>query len=377
MVLHGAGDSYQGIAGPGAFGAWRVSTSTLNTFICGRIQLIKDQMADPKVVSYIRSELSRGTPLQQIKRRLLSQGWSDYDINQAIILVNSKETDTDIPAIPKFSLDEENKKSKLWIIIPVLIAVIVIGSVSAYFMLNNKPTAVKTPANGSATLQCKLQTNIQKIELRMGVSSSLSVSGFQGGASKVSWKAKNGSVASISPSSGSQTMVKAQNVGSTQIIATDNTIGADCTVSVYLEVKSSMQQPAVPAEPIDCGTNLDCFISASQNCSPARVNYTMTLSLFGVNETTTSHLEIRGIESGKCNFYIRTEKIDLVFPPNIPQATVDQQKELYKQLEGRDGTCKFNISDLASMLNRLKVGHFSTTDFSVADCTGNYFSHQM
>jgi hypothetical protein len=143
--------------------------------------------------------------------------------------------------------------------------------------------------------------------------------------------------------------------------------------------------------PIDCGTSIDCLISASKTCSPAKAINTVTFDIFGVKQTRTSFLEIKGKEAGKCIFYLRTEKIDLAFPPSIPQEVINQQKAIYKKLEGRDGTCKFNPGDLTAMLTRWKEGTFESGtvsckltpsgnickteggDFGVAECKGKYF----
>jgi hypothetical protein len=142
---------------------------------------------------------------------------------------------------------------------------------------------------------------------------------------------------------------------------------------------------------IDCGTSIDCLISASKTCSPAKAISAATADIFGAKQTTNSFLEIKGEEAGKCIFYIRTEKIDLAFSSSIPQEIVNQQKAIYKKLEGRDGTCKFNPSDLTAMLTRWKEGNFQSGtvsckltpsgnvcktesgDFGVAECKGKYF----
>ncbi|MFN3302015.1 MAG: hypothetical protein ACK413_03255 [Patescibacteria group bacterium] len=162
------------------------------------------------------------------------------------------------------------------------------------------------------------------------------------------------------------------------------------------EIKQPVSIPAPeekPLEPIDCGTSIDCFISASETCSPAKTVYTVTVDIFGVKLTTTLFLELKGEETGKCVFYLRTEKIDLAFPSNVPQEVVNQQKAIYKKLEGRDGTCKFNTSDLTAMLKRWKEGTFESGnvscqltpegnvnvckteggDFGAAECQGTYF----
>ncbi len=226
-------------------------------------------MTDQELVNYIKSELLKSVPLNQIRQTLLSQGRSENDINEAINLT---------------VYQEQPKKSKWWIIVPVII-IAVIG-VSVFFIFSEKGTIPET----------------KKPEI---------------------------------------------------IIPKEESIE--------------------PAGPIDCGTNLDCFITASQNCKPSKVTNTITTKIIGVEQTTTSFWEIKGLEENKCLFYIRTEKIDLIFPPEFSQEIVNQQKEIYKKLEGRDGTCKFNTNDLTSLLNRWKVGSFSTEDWAVAICEGTKF----
>ena len=261
-------------------------------------------MADQRLVDYIKSELSRGTSLNQIRQSLLSQGWSDYDIYEAVDLATQQRT---FPATSKPTMYEEptKKSSKLWIISVLVVITLIIGGVFAFFMLTER----KTPETTTPTTPLT-------------------------------------------------------------------------------------QEPREPSGPTDCGTNMDCFIQASQNCNPAKVTHIVTTDILGVKQTTTSYYEIKGLEAGKCVFYLRTEKIDLTFPPEIPQDIVDQQKEIYKKLEGRDGSCKFNTNDLAAMLSRWKEGNFEgdasctlvgdkwectyTGDWEVAEeCQGTYFSQEL
>ena len=155
--------------------------------------------------------------------------------------------------------------------------------------------------------------------------------------------------------------------------------------------QSPAQETPIVATVLDCKQDLKCLIQASINCEPAKVVNTITIDIFGVKQTNTSFFEIKGSEIDKCTFYLRTEKIDLVFPANIPQEVVNQQKEIYKKLEGREGTCKFNTSDLTEVLTRWEKGNFSSGnisckltpsgnvceteggDFEVAECQGTYF----
>jgi hypothetical protein len=141
------------------------------------------------------------------------------------------------------------------------------------------------------------------------------------------------------------------------------------------------------AEVADCGTDLDCFIDAADDCSPAKVTNTITLSQEGMTETDIEHYEIRGEESGKCRFHIQTERIDVAFTEEMVQQMIDEgytQEEVDAELEsineeadqyeGDEGECLFNTNDLVAMLNRWKQGNIYFSDFDVATCEGAYFS---
>lgn len=146
------------------------------------------------------------------------------------------------------------------------------------------------------------------------------------------------------------------------------------------KVTDSVSEP----ESKDCGTDFDCFISATNNCGLAKVTHTITLELFGVKTTNTEFLETRGIKSGKCSLYIQKKNIDMVFPADFPQATIDMIKTASQKMIGQDGICLFpNSVDLTNLLNRWKQGKFSFStnpkegDFKDADCSGKYFSQEV
>ncbi len=273
-------------------------------------------MVDQRLINYIKSELSRGTSLNKIKQRLLSQGWSNYDINNAISLATQQKTFPTIPTSSLSSYEESVKKSKFWIIL--VLGVVIIGGAFTFFMLTEKEASKTTVPTTKPT-----------------------------------------------------------------------------------------QTPTTPIGPIDCGTDIDCLITASQNCKPAKVNYTSTINMFGMLIVTTTFYEIKGTEANKCILYLRTEKQDINFSEELvqqmltggaTQEQIQQQKqEANRQtelIEGRDGICKFNSNaDLTSLLNKWKKGTFSgsvscnlvggewectsTGDWAVADCEGEMFISQV
>ena len=254
-------------------------------------------MADQKVVDYIKTNLSDGFSLEQIKQALIDAGWQQEEINSAIDSVNHGSKDIDI--IAKQDRGSVNKKLVFVNIFIVIVFCLILG-----FFLYSK---------GS------LKFNF------------------------------------IEPNPNSD-------------------IGGN--------------------NEIDCGDDFDCFIDASENCNPANLKQILTLNLFGVEQTTSTTYKILGTESDKCNIYLRTDSIDLNFPEDIgiSQEEIDEQKEMYDALEGREGTCMFETNDLTDMLKRWKQGNFSsgevscsfksegktecTTkggDFGAAECNGTYF----
>ena len=153
------------------------------------------------------------------------------------------------------------------------------------------------------------------------------------------------------------------------------------------------EQQSCTLQTIDCGSNIqsqetignqpnfDCFIDASENCGPSKLLNTITLELFGMVSTSTTHMELKGMESGKCVYYQRTEGGSIEFTDELvqqmldsgsTQEEIDQQEQTAndsaQQTVGLEQTCKFNQGDLTAMLNRWKEGNF---DIGGASCTLN------
>lgn len=83
---------------------------------------------------------------------------------------------------------------------------------------------------------CKLETNVSEFEILKGVTPTVSVSGFNGKESQVSWSVKDKGIVEISPLIGKNIQVKSLNTGSTDLIVTDNSIGKECFVVIPVKV---------------------------------------------------------------------------------------------------------------------------------------------
>ena len=138
--------------------------------------------------------------------------------------------------------------------------------------------------------------------------------------------------------------------------------------------------------PIDCGTDFDCFIEASEDCKLAKVEHTAVINLFGVEQTGIFDYELKGKEADNCIFYLKSREMDIKFSDEVvqqmlasgaTQEEIDGQEQILNEqvdvFEGLDGTCKFNTAELASMLRRWSEGSYSTSDLEDAECEGDYF----
>lgn len=143
----------------------------------------------------------------------------------------------------------------------------------------------------------------------------------------------------------------------------------------------------------DCGTNVlsektsenvpnfDCFIEAAQICNPAKLLNTVVIDILGMLSTSTTRMEIKGMESDKCIYYQRTESNSVEFTEEMIQQILDggaTQEEIDQQLQisndvaqeavGMEVICKFNREDLTAMLNNWKQGLLQGGDLLSGDC---------
>ncbi|MEM0360756.1 MAG: hypothetical protein QXK06_05485 [Candidatus Diapherotrites archaeon] len=122
--------------------------------------------------------------------------------------------------------------------------------------------------------------------------------------------------------------------------------------------------------PKDCGTDIDCFIKAAENCSEASYTSIRTLSLGFIEHTNTSKVELRGISGGKCLFYLKNVKNEFVFSPEYTQEQKDSVLEMYKKMEGLDMVCKYDIAYIRQIFQDWKAGGWESLD--VVPCEGDY-----
>jgi hypothetical protein len=148
-----------------------------------------------------------------------------------------------------------------------------------------------------------------------------------------------------------------------------------------------------------------CVISAAENCELVEYEVHSTAVLFGVQTNSVDHFEIKGMESGKCVYYLVHEDVSLIFTEETinsyleqgqTQEQIDQMEHdmqnLLLQIIGNDGICLFDPPDLVDTFNLWANGQVNsgvhceifgdnicipTGDLEVAECSGNYWGGSL
>jgi len=135
------------------------------------------------------------------------------------------------------------------------------------------------------------------------------------------------------------------------------------------------------SQDIDCEDDLDCFILASETCTDAKLTQEFSINFFGLLSYSKNLMKLKGLENEKCVYYQRVlevnisysqELIDVLHGNNLTDLEI-QQSEQEANLEaqksvGLEQTCYFTAADLENILQKLKQGSFSSSDFSNGNC---------
>ena len=358
-------------------------------------------MVDQRVIDYIKENLERGFPLEQIKQALINVGWQQEEINSSIDSINqgTYAIDKDYKKIvPK----KENNKKIILISIAIVIIFCLIFflypreiSFEKEFSLGDlQMESMSLSPGGGPTIEGRyislvsigendeITIKVDDVSETIEHSSKKVINGVEienveiedNGLAKIKIKV-------IEPKEENK---EQDNHQTNEEKSTTDSENKDKTTQEEIEENNE----------IDCNEDFDCFIDASENCNLAKLKHILTLNLSGVEQTTSKTYKILGIESDKCILFLSTDSIDLNFPEDagISEEAINEQKEMYDSLEDREGTCKFETKDLTEMLKRWKQGNFDsgevscsfksdgktecTTkggDFGVAECQGTYF----
>lgn len=360
-------------------------------------------MADQGVVDYIKTNLSDGFPLEQIKTALINVGWKQEEIDSAIDSVNHGTKPIDFIA-KDYKQNISNKKDNKKIIL-ISIAIVVIFclifflypreiSFGKEFSLSDlQMESMSLSPGGGPTIEGRY---ISLVSIGENDEITIEVDSVSETIEHSSKKVINGvEIENVEIEDNGLATIKIKVIEPKEENKEQDNQDDEEIFSGDSENKDKTTQEEIEENnEIDCNEDFDCFIDASESCNPAKLKQTLTLNLFGVEQTTSKTYKILGTESNKCIISLRTDSIDLNFPEDaeISEEEIDEQKEMYDALEGREGNCMFETNDLTDMLKRWNEGNFSsgevscsfksegktecTTkggDFGVAECQGTYF----
>lgn len=141
-----------------------------------------------------------------------------------------------------------------------------------------------------------------------------------------------------------------------------------------LVIKNQQGIGLFQSEILDCEEDMDCFIESVELCRPTKaVHYSSyDMSIVGVTQVMTTYFELQK-EEDRCIFYFKTLSIDLIFPDDTPQETIDAQNAKYNELEGHEAKCVLEKEVLTNLLRSWKDGSFTTYDLTSNQCEGTFF----
>lgn len=362
-------------------------------------------MIDEKLLKYVKDTLSAGASVDKTRQDLLDQGWSNNEIDEAISL--AKGNNPPVSEIKKGGFPT-------WLII-ALVVIVVGAGIFGYLTFRNQDEPPEDKLLGEDLLEDS-DSNVEAINCEADFDCFVTASESCKPAT-VTYAVSKDIASGVGQTVSAFFEIKGEENGKCVLYGETEEIGLTFPEGVPQEAIDQISEPynelknesktqefemgdlailleklesqdfsifslryllsseRIIGDTIDCGTDFDCFIAASQLCELATVDKTTVINMFGVEHKNVVLFEIKGEEDGKCVLYEEQKENKLTFSPEVPQETVDEQQAMYDSLEGMNGTCKFNkAEDLVSIMKNYKIGSMSTKDFDVAECSGEMFN---
>ena len=348
------------------------------------------QLKNQQLLDYATKSLKRGVPAERIRQSLISSGWSEGEINEALNkakpLISSPQIRPQTTAVKNFNekpfYEEEKKKPLvLWLIISIL-GVLIIGGILILFLNSGEEKSCENGEaceNGAICVdgKCIKEEKIECSENNQCTEGNICVDG----------KCIKKSIVPVPSPSGSPSPTATPRGGDVGGGGGGGGSGGGGGGG------GSGEGPSGGDSNIkDYGTNFETFATSSNTCSLSKVKHVYTTNLFNVTRTTETSYELKGLDGDKCIFYLKTANITVKYDDTLRQETLNsgitpesiQQRENVENIEankseGKDGTCKIKPEDLSNVLkiwnsDSLQVGTFPEDVWTYAGCTGSYFS---
>ncbi len=419
-------------------------------------------MADTQLIAYIRDCLSKNIPVEQIKRDLLEKGWQEWQINEAINLITSTESQqpsqpTQSSQMPQTQAVSSEKSSPklLWVFLGIfvfaLIAILIFFLIrSSNTISGNKLTQgasvdlaekgeVKFKINGEEhkviidsiqedSVDITIQSDPISATLNIGETEKFDLDSDDTYDLLIKLKNITNQKADLYIKKISEAICTEDwqcedwsdcvNETQTRVCEDLNDCGTEeeksdesqeCEITLLncstqggflcgeTEVCNGTITNASEGECclgnctlqeielVDCGTDIDCLINASETCSLANVTYDFTSGNTTWTQSNSHYYKIRGFEDEKCKLYQEILDASGNFTNSqwttlLIVNTIDEINQMIQQINtglgvGNTGICRFSTYALEDYLTEVKAGNYelSTEEQSTYECSGSLY----
>ena len=314
-------------------------------------------MINQQLVDFIKSELLKGADRETIKKQLLGSGWNIEDIEEGFGLATAKNINltgnSSTPIPPTIDVETYNKGKKITILFSFITVIIAANLIFGDELRIIKDDLVKS-IKGSKT---EIINQIKQVE----------------------------NVNTEIQQEGPATPQQNQNQNDKEIEPVQESSPVTKIEDKKVTVVSTEKLPSsVKTGPINCGKDMSCFINNSKTCTPAFVEETTTLDLFGMySQTNKTKMTLTGYDSSKkCGYLSEVISANVDYSseikssPEYMAATEAEKKEdLAKPNESVKSTigmvtkCSFTTAYLTDLLNKWQKGSYSSDDYKPGNCT--------
>jgi len=127
----------------------------------------------------------------------------------------------------------------------------------------------------------------------------------------------------------------------------------------------------------DCGTNVDCFIAAVDECGPSRLAQKFQIDFIEINLSAPVFYKMGGEEN--CSLEVKIGNITVEIPKYLEEIIIERgikdselrimKENLILATQRIDQNCAFRKEDLVSILTDLKENKFSQKKWSKGSCS--------
>lgn len=175
-------------------------------------------------------------------------------------------------------------------------------------------------------------------------------------------------------------------------------LGADACTGPLLSFVGTAQSLAsaaksenpAPTGVTNCAVSLGCLVRSLDERQPALAFEVTYLPLFGIDATGVTLLRISDITDSEATLYVRTLKASVTLDPAAMAQMTGQKTPTISSADlaaaqakanaaaqktiGLDGTCRFKVAALETVLRGWYAGNFSSSDYQKAEkCQGPMF----